>query len=118
MCLGCFFGSENQALATVPKQPNVNGHGVASEDVRTMNKPATGEELSTEWEATGAMIIDDWHLDRPLRTSGGVPRSGFAKSFTMMEFCKINCEIGEPIFELFLTQCFGHFQNANEKKYC
>ena len=52
MCVGCFFGSGNQAYATIPKQPNVSGHGVASEEVRAMNNPATQEELSTDWEAT------------------------------------------------------------------
>ena len=38
--------------ATIPKQPNVGGHGVASEKVRTMKKNATQEELFTDWEVT------------------------------------------------------------------
>ena len=41
-----------QAHATVSKQSNVGGHGVAFEEVRTMRKNATQEELSTDWEAT------------------------------------------------------------------
>ena len=52
LCVGCFFGSQNQAHATIPKQPNVGGRGVASEDVRTMNNPATQKELSANKKAT------------------------------------------------------------------
>ena len=57
MCVGCFFGSGNQAYATIPKQPNVSGHGVASEEARAMNNPATQEELSTDWEGHGARWV-------------------------------------------------------------
>ena len=49
VCVGC---SGKQAHATIPKQPNVGGHGVASEELRTMYNPATHEALSTDWEAT------------------------------------------------------------------
>ena len=52
VCVGCFLGSGNQPHATIPKHPNVGGHSVASEKVRTMKKTGTQEELSTDWEVT------------------------------------------------------------------
>ena len=75
------------------------------------NSATQEEELSADWEGhdarrlqcsgrTGAMTIDDWHLDRPTQTSRSIARSRFAKiaTFKMMEFSKVSFDIGEPIF--------------------